>query len=408
MTGNAGPKLRTVQASVGQWRGQHVIVLQDPLGLSGMVVAVPRELAMILELCDGTRDVSTLKAALELRTGLNISSDHLTGLLAELDDALLLENERFEGAYREAVREFREAPCRPPVLAGKVYPADADMLDSVLREYLDSLPPSPAGTFEDNTIHGLVSPHIDYQRGAHIYAEVWRRAAAAARSADVVVIMGTNHFDSRNLFTLTRQSYSTPWGVLPTSRSVVDQVASELGEDVFSDEIHHRAEHSVEISAVWLHYLVRQSACELVPVLCGSFERFVYGDNTPGNDGEIARFVDAMRNATAGCSTLIVASADLAHVGPAFGDNHPVDRAKKAKHAAADAELTAFIAKGDAEGMFSMVKNEGDQRRICGLAPIYLALRLLGKTEGEVTGYDQCPADREGTSFVSICGVLLS
>jgi len=57
--------------------------------------------------------------------------------------------------------------------------------------------------------------------------------------------------------------------------------------------------------------------------------------------------------------------------------------------------------------MFQQVKKEGDRRRICGLSAIYLTLRLLGKARGDITGYAQCPADEQGTSFVSICGIVL-
>jgi hypothetical protein len=40
------------------------------------------------------------------------------------------------------------------------------------------------------------------------------------------------------------------------------------------------------------------------------------------------------------------------------------------------------------------------------LPPIYLALRVLAGATGEPAGYDRCPADANGTSFVSICGVV--
>ncbi|GAG18358.1 unnamed protein product, partial [marine sediment metagenome] len=46
-------------------------------------------------------------------------------------------------------------------------------------------------------------------------------------------------------------------------------------------------------------------------------------------------------------------------------------------------------------------------RNICGLAPIYLMLRILEDGHGEPAGYDRCPADINHTSFVSICGVVL-
>ena len=47
-----------------------------------------------------------------------------------------------------------------------------------------------------------------------------------------------------------------------------------------------------------------------------------------------------------------------------------------------------------------------DSNDVCGLPPIYLSLRLLGKTRGETIAYDQCPADEQDTSWVSVAGML--
>lgn len=409
MSGNELPKIRRLQISAGQWENRPVIVLQDPLGLTEQAVAVPREVAPLIELCDGSRDIATLRTAFELRTGLKVGPGYVEKMLTQLDEALLLENERYMQAHRETVEKFRSAPFRPPRLAGKVYPSTEEWLERNFKEYFEAAASEGDDVDGIGQVRGLVSPHIDYQRGGAVYARVWQRAAAAASEAEVAVILGTNHHDCQKLFTVTRQSYSTPWGVMPTAGDVVDEVAAALGDDeVFAEELHHRTEHSVEAAAVWLHYFVKDSACEMVPVLCGSFHEFIHGDGHPGDDESIATFVDAVRRATANRRTLIVAAADLAHVGPAFGDPYPIDVTHKAGMSAADAELMDCIARGDAEGMFSKVKHEGDRRRICGLAPIYLALRILGESTGWVTGYDHCPADQQGTSFVSICGMVLS
>ncbi len=409
MTSDMRPKLRRIQASPGHWQGQPVLVLRDPLGLMDRAVAIPRSVAPLLELCDGTSDAVTLRTALELRTGLRLGPDYVEKMLAELDEALLLENERFTQAYRETVERFRSASSRPPNLAGTMYPANPEWLERTLKEYLAPVPPEVDNVSGIGQLRGLVSPHIDYGRGGGVYAEVWQRAAVAARAAEVAIVLGTNHHDCQKLFTMTRQSYSTPWGLLPTANDVVDTVAGALGEEeVFAEELHHRTEHSVEAAAVWLHYLVKDRDCELVPVLCGSFHGFVEGDEHPGEDEQVALFVEAVRKSTANRRTLIVAAADLAHVGPAFGDHYPIGLSERASMSAADGELMDAIAQGDAEGVFWQVKKEGDRRRICGLSPIYLALRILGETTGKVTGYAQCPADQQGTSFVSICGIVLS
>ena len=73
-----------------------------------------------------------------------------------------------------------------------------------------------------------------------------------------------------------------------------------------------------------------------------------------------------------------------------------------------ESKLFELSRDGDEEAFYRQVKEERDRRRICGLPPIYMALRLLGETQGVVAGYAQCPADDQRTSFVSVCGILLS
>jgi hypothetical protein len=406
MSGEMKPKLRHIQVSQGQQYGQPILVLSDPCGLSDCSVVLPVNIAPVLELCDGSRDISALRAVLELRTGLRVGPDYLEQLFAALDRAFLMDNERFAKAYKEAVEKYRSAPSRPPVMADRVYPSNIKLLEQSLRHYLDALTNEPESSPVTGEIRGLISPHIDYMRGGAIYAGVWREAKRAVQAAELVIILGTNHFDGQNLIAMTRQSYATPWGLLPTAKYVVDNVASVLGDGVFTEEFNHRNEHSVEAAAVWLHYLLKYKRCELVPVLCGSLYRFFEGDKHPKDDDEIANFVETVRKATAKRRTLVVAAADLAHVGPAFGDRYPINLLEKARISAVDNELMAAIARGDADGMFMQVKQERDRRRICGLSSIYLTLRLLGDTKGKVTGYAQCPADQQGTSFVSICGMV--
>ena len=410
MSSEIRPKIRRVQVSTGQLQGQKVVVLRDPLGLVDRAVAVPRGIAPLLELCDGTRDIAMLRTALELRTGLRVGPHYVERMVNELDEALLLENQRFSEVYKDTINSYRAAPYRLPTLAGTVYSADPELLGRNFQEYFGSV----SHELKDESdgigeVRGLVSPHIDYQRGAAVYAEVWQRAEEAVRETNLVIILGTNHNDCNKLFTLTRQNYFTPWGVLPTAGDVVDELAAILGEhEVFAEELHHRTEHSIEIVAVWLHYLLKERACEIVPVLCGSFNRFVESDEQPCDNREIALFIDALREITENRRTLIVAAGDLAHVGPAFGDSYPIGLAERAALSSADTELIECMSKGDAEAMFMQVKKEGDKRRICGLPPIYIALKILGETSGRLYGYAQCPADQQGTSFVSICGLVLS
>ena len=52
------------------------------------------------------------------------------------------------------------------------------------------------------------------------------------------------------------------------------------------------------------------------------------------------------------------------------------------------------------------VERVQDRNNVCGVPPIYLALRMLGQVQGEQVAYDRCPADEDGTSLVSVCGVV--
>ncbi|RLC64395.1 MAG: AmmeMemoRadiSam system protein B [Chloroflexi bacterium] len=397
------PKLRPIDVHPIARGGQVYLLLRDPLQLTDKAVTIPQQWAPVLALCDGTRDSHALSAALGIRFGLRVQPGVLEQLLAAFDEALLLEGERFAHVRARALAEYRQAPYRPMALAGRSYPADADELRRLLDNYLAAVDDAPAVL---GHVRGLVSPHIDYQRGGQTYARVWKGAREAVRQADLAVLLGTDHLGSSSLLTLTRQSYSTPFGVLPTAREVVDGLAQALGpEAAFGGELHHRSEHSIELAAVWLHYVRDGQSCELVPILCSSFDRFVQGQARPEHDPDINVLVETLGQALVGRRAIVVAAADLSHVGPAFG-GRPVDMMGRAQLQAADEELIERICAGDAQGFFAAIKREEDRRNVCGLPPIYLTMRLLNPIQGEHVAYERCPADQNGTSWVSVCGVL--
>jgi len=401
-------RLRLIDIRPYEQDGRPYLLLRDPLQLTGQAVTIPQQLAPLLMLCDGTRDIKALSAALAVRYGLRVEPDVMAELVDALDEALLLDNERFFEAREQVLNDYRQAPFRPPSSAGQSYPADADELDLVLRRYLNTVNEQDDGEIDAGDVRGLVSPHIDYMRGGLTYARVWKRAEEAVRAADLVVLLGTNHQGGDNMLTLTRQHYATPYGILPTARDVVDGLADVLGHQAaFADELCHRIEHSIDLAAVWLHYMRGKLECEVVPILCGSFAHFVEGDENPASDPTLNSAIDALRQAIDGRRALVVAAADLAHVGSAFG-GRPLDLGSRVQMQAADCKLIEQMCAGDAEGFFTAVKDDGDRYNVCGLSPIYLAMRILAPVRGEQIIYDRCPADQNGTSLVSICGILFA
>jgi AmmeMemoRadiSam system protein B len=409
------PKLRAaIDIRPFTQNGQTYLLLRDPLQLTDKVVAVPQPLGPLLALCDGTRDSNALRAAFAVRFGLRIGLDVIEDLLLALDEALLLDNEHFVQARDQALIEYRQASSRSLSSAGRSYPEDVNELRRHLQGYIDAVDADvddasfDVDSFDVGGVRGLVSPHIDYARGGAVYARVWESAKEAVRAADLVVLVGTDHYGGDGALTLTRQNYATPFGVLPTAGGIVDALADALGEETtFGDEFHHRGEHSIELAAVWLHHIREEKPCEVVPILCGSFGHFVRGDGEPASDPAINALVDALRQAMEGCRALVVAAADLSHVGPAFG-GQPLDFVGRARLQVADYELIERMCDGDAVGFFAAIKRDGDRRNVCGLSPIYLTMRVLDPTRGKPVAYERCPADQNETSFVSVCGVLFS
>lgn len=397
------PKLRPVEAHPIVHGGRPSVLLRDPLRLSRRTVVVPRDLAPVLVLCDGTFPRAAMSEALARHFGLRADIDIIDTLLAALNDACLLDNDRSREAELRALDQYRAAPFRSPAMAEAVYPAAPDALRGVLDGYLRAEPdvrPATAG-------RGLFSPHIDYARGGPVYARVWKRAAALANDVDRFVIFGTDHFGEPGRITLTRQHYATPYGVLPTDRAAVDALAAALGPDrAFGGELRHRDEHAIELVAVWLHHLRGGKPCTVVPILCGGFGRFVAGDADPRDEPAFERLLAALDAVTAGADHAVVVSGDLSHVGPAFG-GAPVDDAAWGAVQAADDGVLGRLCDGDADGFFATIAEAGDAHNVCGLPPGYLALRFMGPgVRGEAVGYERCPADDARTSWVSVGGVV--
>jgi MEMO1 family protein len=398
------PRLRQLDFQRVTYQGEQMFLLRDPLELTDYQLILPATLAPLLIYCDGRRDLPAIHAAFCAHIGLEIDYDIVADAVAQLDRACLLDNEQSRAASDGQLAVYRGQECRPPALAGLSYPADPEALHRLLASYQ-----APGSSNGAQPWHGrgLISPHIDYQRGGSVYHQVWQQAKAAVQAAELVLIFGTDHNGGPGTITLTRQPYATPWGILPTDPALIDELAAAVGPDLFAEELHHRKEHSVELSAVWLHYLRSEAACPMVPILCGSFHHFVSNGRHPAGDERLTTFIETLRAATAGRQVLAVASVDLAHVGPQFQDPFVMDEARRQALRASDGRLIEAILEGDAGRFYGEIAAAGDRNRICGFSSIYLMLRYLEPEQGIQVAYEQCPADPQHHSLVSICGLLL-
>jgi MEMO1 family protein len=397
------PRLRPLEVFPAQVDGRQVLCLRDPLHLTDSVVSLPRQAAAILGLFDGRHSLLDIQEAHARRFGSLLFRGQLLELIHSLDEHLLLDSPRF-ARHREAVEaEFRRSLERPAQLAGRAYPSDPLELQAQMDGFFSASdgPGTVLASPDAARLTGLIAPHIDFQRGGPCYAWSYREAGPAL-DADRWVILGTVHAPIVRPFTLTRKSFRTPHGTAENDRAFTDDLLARVGERYLDDEFAHRGEHSIEFQCVFLRRLVL-GPLRIVPVLCGSLHEAIEAGRPP-IDGEVAEFLAALGETAAkhGGRTIFVASADLAHIGPQFGDEDQITPDILRVVEAADRKMLAQVEAGDAGGFFRAVAQDGDRRRICGLPPIYAMLRLLDGCRGRLLHYGQWPDPNGTVTFAAL------
>jgi AmmeMemoRadiSam system protein B len=155
---------------------------------------------------------------------------------------------------------------------------------------------------------------------------------------------------------------------------------------------------------VFLRYLFAgRREFTIVPILASFLHECLALGKDPEADPTAARFFEALREtmATSRRKVCLVAGADLAHVGPRFGDPEPVSPAQLRVVDSEDRAMLESVTALDPRGFFESVAREGDRRRICGLSPIYTLLRTVDADRGALLKYAQWPDPQGTVTFAS-------
>ena len=123
------------------------------------------------------------------------------------------------------------------------------------------------------------------------------------------------------------------------------------------------------------------------------------GDRTTTDE-----FVTALRASLdeLGGRTLFIASSDLSHVGPQFGEPSPVDDDRKIEIEQHDRDMLAKFLEGDADGFVEAMTWGKNPTRWCSVGNMSVLLRLVGGGEIELLDYRQA-SDEKGMALVSSC-----
>jgi MEMO1 family protein len=374
-------------------------MLRDTEGIAPSAVTIPEPLAIVVSRFNGARTIAQIAADASRAAGRRISEGLVTQLAGELDAAWMLDTPRFWERRREVVGSFAAAAVRPAAHAGGAYHADPARLSRYIEhECIAKAPPQAYA----GAMVGLCAPHMDLWRAAAGYGHAYRALRAALHpGTDTFILLGTSHAAMRRPFAVCDKVFDTPLGPLDPDRDAIRELAQASRFDVREEEYLHKNEHSLEFQAVFLRYLLGGRPATIVPILCGLCDAQAAGRD-PALDADAESFIFALQSAVARRKgrVMMIAGADLAHIGPRFGDRRPLDARGRALLEERDLGSIALALTRDASGFFADVSSDLGTRRVCGLGPIYTMLRALPASQGECFHYAQC-VDAEEGSIVS-------
>ncbi len=386
------PRLRwTLDVQTVEHEGQLYVVLSDTQDIAPEMATIPHAFLPILGRLDGSTSLASILAE---GSEYGLTEEILSSFIEQLDDLLMLDTAKVHQRWIEIKREYRAVQIREAAHAGKVYASDPEELRTQLSEYI--LKTKSAVTVEPKAreIVALMCPHIDYRRGWHGYGTAYQALAKVERP-DVLFLIGTSHQPSTTLFHLTEKDFATPFGVVPTDKKRVSQIADRYGrERSFAEEILHRTEHSLELQLPFIaHRYGSEGMPALVPILVGSFQQFFDGSKSPIEHGEVSDFVDALAESLrelrdSGKRILFYAGVDLSHMGQYFGDEQNVSQSQLSSIEARDLLLMDSLLEANEEKLFAHMAEDRDKRRVCGYPSMYVLLSSLRRAGYQLTGHN--------------------
>ncbi len=387
------PRLRAVEiVVVADPAHGRALMLRDTEGIAPNAIVMSAALSSILRRFDGAH---TIEQIAERERGVSVA--RVRQIAAELDEALFLDTPRFRARERHLIGAFRQSAVRAAAHAGGAYHDDPRKLARFIDESCIAKAPERR---RPGSLRAICAPHMDLWRAAVGYGHAYRAVLdGLAPEVDTFVLLGTSHAAMERPFAVCRKTFETPLGSLAPHDDAIHALTKKSRFDVHADEYLHKTEHSLEFQTVFLKHALGKRKARIVPVLCG-LGASQARRRDPARDADAESFVQALAEVVADLDgrAVIVAGADLAHVGPRFGDAGPLDLPGRKGLEVADRASIGLAIDRDAPSFFAQVASDLATRRVCGLAPIYTMLRVMNESlSGELLHYEQCVDPEEGS-----------
>ena len=243
---------------------------------------------------------------------------------------------------------------RPPAVAGRFYPREAEILRAAVQSYL-----SPRQ--QTSSALACIVPHAGYIYSGPVAGAVFSKIEIPRQC----IILCPNHTGrGKPLSIMSQGEWETPLGSAPVDSDLAESLKQEfplLSEDAEA----HRDEHAIEVELPFLQS--RMPDFRFVPIALGTGQFEIL----QALGAAIARVLKERSS-----DVLIVASSDMNHY-----ENDHITRIK-------DHKAIARILELDPRGLFDVVMREDIS--MCGFGPTVSALtaaKALGATTAELVKY---------------------
>lgn len=399
------PHLRSVEAfrlpETNHPDKEDLIGLSDPTGISEVVLTMSLPALHILSLMDGTNTCDEIIHRYSISQKQKLSKDTITTMLNHLQNAHFLKGPSFDNHYRSMITDYRKKRIREMPNAATLGIVDGS--GQIFDEMLTQAEPKPI----TKPLRGAVAPHLDYPRGTPCYAQTY--ASLQNRSTpDRVIILGTNHFGLSTSIVTTANDFQTPLGITRTDQSFIKKIEEKCG-DLRQHELDHAREHSIELQVAWLQHLYGANQFEMAAFLCHD----PCGPNgTASYDGkgiDLNDFVDALHDTIASDhkDTLIIAGADLSHVGKQFGDSRPLDDSFLQEVNDHDREALSRLENHGPDAFVQYLSEKENYTRVCSAGCIFVLAKALPDASIHILRYHQA-VDQSTQTCVTCASIAVT
>ncbi len=387
------PRLRPVEVFPVDQDGQHLLVVNDPSRLASGSMAISGPALFILSLLDGRHSLDDISRGFAEQFGRPLPAAELAKMIEQLDSAHYLDSESFAEHFQSLVDAYRSAPAR-------ISDGDRGSGDGLVPTIARMLLECRACVTGSNgrRLAGLIAPHLDFGRGTPCYADAYG-VLATIPPAKRFVLLGTNHFGRGTSVVATGKDFQTPLGTTRTDRAFLSSLQERLSADLCEHEFDHQQEHSVELQVLILQHLFGAGQFEIVPILCPDPCGPTGTAPRDGQGVDLRLFAETLGQLARddATPTVIIAGADLSHVGSRFGDQQDLDADFLHRIERSDHEALGNVVAGSGEAFVETLTRRQNNTRVCSAGCIYALMTALPGSQAELLRYHQAVDPSSGT-----------